>query len=65
MTSKFIRKPQDILGDMLGYGSFKMQEKWNAENWRGLEYHFPEIKHIEKPKNCLAWLKNNKPQYFI
>ena len=65
MTYKFVRKPQDILDDMLKLEAFEMQEKWNPINWRGLEYYFPEIKHIQRPKNCLKWLKNNKPQYFI
>jgi hypothetical protein len=65
MKSKFIRKPQDILDDMLKVESFQMQEKWNPNLWGDLEYHFPEIKHIKRPENCLMWLKNNKPQYFI
>ena len=65
MTSKFIRKSQDILDDMFKLGLFEMQEKWNSRNWRALEYHFPEIKHIQRPENCLEWLKKNHPQYFI
>jgi hypothetical protein len=65
MKSKFIRKPQDILGNLIFFDEFRMQEKWNSNLWGDLEYHFPELKHIKDPKNCLIWLKKNKPQYFI
>ena len=54
-----------LLKYMIKEGMFLYQIKWNSGIWQELEEYFPEIKHIQRPENCLKWLKNNKPQYFI
>jgi hypothetical protein len=59
------KKAYKIIKYMLNEDVFLQAVKWNPIVWNDIENHFPHLKYIEEPGNCLTWLKKTHPQYFI